>query len=86
MRVRVPLVDVIETPFVLVADVIDTPDAPLKVNEPVLVEKFEFVLESKLIEPFVESKLIFPLEESNVMFLLVSISTPPALVSNLIAD
>ena len=85
-KVNVPLVELIETPFVLVWEVIETPLAPLNVNEPVLVEKFEFVFESKLIEPFTESKLIFPVADSNVIFLLVSTSRPPALANNLIAD
>ena len=85
-KVNLPLVELIETPLVLVADDILTPSAPVNVNEPELVEKLEFVLESKLIEPFVESKLISPVEDSSVIFLLVSISRPPALAANLIAD
>ncbi len=79
-------VELIETPLELVADVIVTPSAPENVNEPELVEKLDAVFESRLIEPFVESKLISPVEESSVIFLLVSISRPPAVVVNLIAD
>ena len=76
-KVNLPLVELIEIPLVLVADDIVIPSAPVNVNEPELVEKLEFVLASKLIEPFVES---------SVIFLLVSISIPPALAANLIAD